>query len=115
MRAFKFIGVVSIVMGTLVFSAQGFAAQWVTNVNATQAIVGNSSGQYVQILTSDTIVNPASCPNADSYVVHDAALVSSALAISLTAIASGRTLRVFVTDACDAATGRPLAISIGLM
>jgi hypothetical protein len=99
----------------LTFASQGFAAEWVTNIPVTQTVVGNSGGEYVQILTSSTIVNPASCASGDSYVVRDPALVKSALAIGLTAIAADRQIRVYVSDTCDAATGRPMVTAVGLM
>lgn len=115
MKLFNVVGTVGAIIGVLAFPAQAFAAQWVTSITATQAVVGNSGGEYVQILTSSTIVNPAACANADSYIVRDPALVRGALAISLAAITSGHQIRVYVTDTCDAATGRPLASSVGLM
>ena len=67
------------------------------------------------VIVSGTVGNPAGWACPDSYIVHDAALVRDALAIGMTALASDRQIRVYVTDSCDAATGRPLVISIGLM
>jgi hypothetical protein len=115
MKAVKLVAVVSAIIGSLAVPGQCFAAQWVTNIPATQVVVGNSGGEYLQILTSNAITNPASCSSADSYIIRDPAIVKSAIAIGLTALASGRQIRVYVTDTCDAPTGRPLATSIGLM
>jgi hypothetical protein len=103
-----------VISGSLALPAQCLAAQWITNIPPTQVIVGNSGGEYLQILTSMAISNPASCPSPDSYIIRDPAIVKSATAIALTALTSGRQIRVFVTDTCDAPTGRPLALSIGL-
>jgi len=101
--------------GALMSPIPCLAAQWVTDVTVSQAVVGNSGGEYVQILISGTVINPANCASSDSYIVHDAALVKDALAISLTAAAAGKQIRVYVTDMCDAAAERPLVSSIGLM
>lgn len=111
----KSIRIASASLASLALSAQAIAAQWVTSITATQVISGNSGGEYVQLLVASTIVNPAACATSDSYIIRDPAIVKNALAIGLTAIAAGRQIRVYVSDSCDAPTGRPLAISIGLM
>lgn len=116
MKGFNVFGIVGAIVGTLAFPAHGFAAQWVPNVTPTEAIIGRTSvGAFVQILTSGTIVNPAGCSSADSYMIYDTELVHGALAISLTAVASARQIRLYVTDSCDTATGRPVVSAIGLM
>ena len=66
MKALKLLGAIGTTVGFLGFSAQAYAAQWVTNITATQAVVGNSGGEYLQILTSAAIVNPGSCASPDS-------------------------------------------------
>ena len=85
-----------------------------TNITVTQAIVGNYSGEYLQLLISNTVLNLRSCPSGETYVLRDPAIIQSAIAIALTAVASGRQIRVYVTDSCDAPTARPLVSAIGL-
>jgi hypothetical protein len=115
MRSFRVAGVTSLLIGALALPTECLAAQWVTNITVAQVVAGSSAGEYAQLLVSGTVVNPAGCAATDSYIVHDAALVRDALAIGMTALASGLQIRIYVTDTCDAATGRPLVTSIGLM
>jgi|SRR4051812_32075772 hypothetical protein len=115
MKANNLVAVASAIIGSLAVSTECSAAQWVTGIPATQVVVGNAGGEYLQILSSNAISNPAACSTADSYIIRDPAIVKSAIAIGLAALASGRQIRVYVTDSCDAPTGRPLATSIGLM
>jgi hypothetical protein len=115
MKVLNFVAAVGAIIGMLAIPGEGFAAQWVTNVTVTDAIIGRSgTAEYVQFLTSGTIVNPGGCSSADSYII-DPAIGRSALAIGLAAISAERKVRVYVTDQCDAATGRPLVSSVGLM
>lgn len=102
-------------MALMAFAPQSSAAQWVTNVVPTKVVVGGSGGEYLQIMTSSAIVNPASCGSADSYVLRDPTIVKSAIAVALAALAAGRQIQVYVTDTCDAPTGRPLTNAIGVM
>ena len=91
-----------------------WADQWVAPVTPTQVINGNAGGLYIQILTAESIVNPASCPSADSYVIHDPVLVNSAAAIVLAALMAGHQIRIYVVSSgCDTPTGRPLATFVG--
>lgn len=115
MKHIHFLSIGAVAATLLLSPRLCMAAQWITGVVVTQAVVGNSGGEYVQILVSGTVINPAGCASPDSYIVHDAALVKDALAISLAAAAADRQIRVYVTDTCDAATGRPLVASIGFM
>jgi hypothetical protein len=115
MKALNLVAAVGAIIGVLAAPAQGFAAQWVTQVTVTDAIIGKSGGaEYFQFLISGTIANPGGCSSADSYMI-DATIGRGALAIGLAAITSGRQVRVYVSDQCDAATGRPLVTSVGLM
>src|SRR5580700_10280463 len=75
-----------------------WADQWVSPVTPTQAISGDSGGIYIEIVTAETVVNPANCPSADGYIVHDPALVNSALAITSAALIAGQQLRVLVAS-----------------
>jgi hypothetical protein len=92
----------------------GWADQWVMPVTPTQVVSGNNGGLYIQILTSEAIVNPGGC-QMDSYIVRDPALTSSAAAIALAALTAGRQLRLYVLSTCDGPTGRPLVSSLGMM
>jgi len=114
MKALKLLGAIGTTVGFLGFSAHAYAAQWETNITVTQAIVGNYSGEYLQLLISNTVLNLRSCPSGETYVLRDPAIIQSAIAIALTAVASGRQIRVYVTDSCDAPTARPLVSAIGL-
>jgi hypothetical protein len=71
---------------------------------------------YIMIVTAETIVNPANCPNADGYIVHDPALVNSALAIASTALIAGQQIKLYVmSSGCDPQTERPLVSAVGLL
>ena len=93
-----------------------WADQWLTGLTVAQIYTGNVAGEYVQVITTQAIVNPAGCATADSYFVHDPAIVKDALAIVLTAYTMGSALRVYVSSSSsDTSTGRPLntAVAIG--
>lgn len=108
-------GMVAATIGVLGFPAHCFAAQWVLNVTPTEVIVGKATEKFVQILVSGTVVNPGYCSAPDSYMISDKDLLGDVLAINLTAIASGREIKIYVTDLCDNETHRPLISAIGLM
>jgi len=91
-----------------------WADQWVMPVTPTQVISGNAVGAYIQIITAEAVVNPGTC-NPDSYVVRDPTQLGAAAAIALSALAVGRQLRLYVSSACDAPTGGPLILSIGVI
>jgi hypothetical protein len=113
------LGLLAVTLATCVAGSLPIVAladQWVSPVTPTQVLSSNSGGLYTQLITAEAVVNPANCPSADSYIVHDAALVNSALAIASAALIAGRQLKVYVTSSsCDPQTGRPLVTSIGLL
>ena len=103
------------VLISLVLVALAQAAAWVVPVTPTQVITGNAAGLYMQLITAETILNPGNCVTADSYIVRDPAIINASIATALAEQAAGRQLRVYVVDTCDAPTGRPLVVSVGML
>jgi hypothetical protein len=98
-----------------VWAAASQAALWFAPVTISQIIVANAGGAYIHIFVAEPLQNPGNCGSLDGYVLRDPAILSHATAIALAAHASGKPVRLWVTDTCDAATGRPLVASIGVM
>jgi hypothetical protein len=96
----------------LLLASPAYAA-WYSSLTLAQVGSGDAAGEYVWFQTTQAINNPAGCGNADIYVLR--VLPKNALAILLTAHASGKPIRVFVSPTtCDSATGRPLATEVGV-
>lgn len=87
---------VSIVMALLAIglSNASRADQWVMPVTPTPVVTGDSGGQFLQLFVAESIVNPASCSNADTYVLRDPVIINSATATALAAAVAGRQLRI---------------------
>lgn len=80
-----------------------------------QVVVGNVGGPYLQLIPSGAIQNPGGCGTPDSYVLRDPTLLNHGTAIALTAKASEKPVRIYVTDTCDGPTGRPQISAVGVM
>jgi len=102
------------VVALLLAWTSSWGANWAIGLTPSQVITANTGGPYTQILTVDPIVNPAGCI-ADSYIIRDSTIVASSLATALAALASGRQIRVWVTDTCDSVLSRPLVTAVGMM
>jgi hypothetical protein len=88
-------------------------AAWQLQLTTTQVGSADSGGEYIWFSVSGAVSNPATCPNTDLYVIR--ALPKNALAILLTAHASGKRIRAYVSDtSCDASTGRPLVTELAI-
>ena len=90
------------------------AALWHTPVTISEIEVGNVGGEYLYIRITGTVHNPAGCPASDGYVLRDPVVINHAMAVALAAHASGKPVRLWVTDTCDT-INRPLISSIGVM
>jgi len=90
------------------------ADSWIGGLTLTQVITSNdSNGQYVQLLVSQSISNPAGCGPVDSYISRT--LPTSTLATVLTAYSLGKSVRIFlISSTCDSPTGRPLFTGVGI-
>ncbi|HEY0342499.1 MAG TPA: hypothetical protein VGC34_16985 [Steroidobacteraceae bacterium] len=89
------------------------AAGWSSAVMPTRAYSGNAGGSLqVQIFTVEPLVNPAGCTILDGYIITDPVIASASLATSLTAIAAGRQILVYVSDSCT--LGRPTVTGVAL-
>jgi hypothetical protein len=87
-------------------------AQAVTNLTVTGVSVADQSGQLVAIVVSQRVV--AGCTNADYYVVRDPNIINGALALATTALVSGQPVNLYISGACDAATGEVLATIVNI-
>ncbi len=85
----------SIVASSLaaLFCALPSEAAWQLELTPTQVGSAEASGEYIWFSVSDAISNPATCPNSDLYVIRS--LPRNALAILLTAHASGKRIRAY--------------------
>ena len=115
----KIILMTSMFVGSLGFSLRTVAGPdgWVYGLTPSSVYTADNRGPYDGIYTTQAISNPASCPSEDFYVYRDATSpgsVNAALTIALSALATQKSIRIYVTSECDAATGRPLITAIGI-
>jgi hypothetical protein len=91
-----------------------FADTWVQNLTPLQVITStDASGQYIQLIVSQTVSNPASCLNGDSYISRT--LPSSTLAMILSAIGMGKSVRIYLASgSCDSLLLRPTFKDVGI-
>jgi|KBSSwiStaDraftv2_1062776.scaffolds.fasta_scaffold07904_3 hypothetical protein len=106
--------VLTLAVGCWLSSACLAQSAWVTNLVPVQVITGNdASGQYVQLITTPTPSASWGCQNSDSFVTRT--LPRDTVAMALTALALGKSLRLFVKTTCDAILGRPTFTVVGIM
>jgi hypothetical protein len=111
-RAMCRVGLYSLLIS---FAQSCLADQWVLDLTPTQVITGptTGNGQYIQLLVSGTVLNPAGCPTTDSYISEWAP--SSTLATLLSALMAGKLVRIYISStACDSWNGRPSFTIVGI-
>lgn len=109
----------SIAVGIIGFSLRTLAGteSWVYGLTPTSVFTADNGGPYNGIYTTEAIYNPGSCPAADFYAYRDSTSVTSVnagLTVVLSALATGKPIRVYVTAICDVPTGRPLVTAVGI-
>jgi hypothetical protein len=70
------------------------------------------SGEITVFTVNQAVV--AGCTNNAQYVVRDPNMINAVLAILTSSLVAGRTVDIFVSGACDSATGEPLISSVTL-
>jgi len=98
----------------LLSSVSMAADSWIEGLTLLQVITGaDSNGQYVQLVVSQPVSNPAACGNQDTYVSRT--IPHETLELALNAINTHRSLRLLVRSfGCDVTLDRPLFTSIGV-
>jgi hypothetical protein len=96
-------------------AAPAWSDQWTGALTPTSASAQSDSGaEIIYVTTSDTVVNPANCVAADGYVVNNAAITKSSLAIAITAITAGRPVRLYLSST-QCAQNRPMVLDFTLL
>jgi hypothetical protein len=119
MKNRKMILMISLSVGIISFSFRTLAGTdgWVYGLTPSSVFIADNEGPYSGIYTSQPLNNPASCSATDFYVYRDSTNVTSvnaSLATVLSALATQKPIRIFVTAECDAPTGRPLITAVGI-
>jgi len=119
MKSRKTILMMSVTVAIIGFSLRTLAAteSWVYGLTPRSVFTADNGGPYNGIYTAEAIYNPGSCPVTDFYAYRDSTSVTSVnagLAIVLSALATGKPIRIYVTAICDVPTGRPLVTAVGI-
>jgi hypothetical protein len=99
----------------LAIAQPAWADQWTPAVTPVTAQAGNYNNTLeTYISTTQAVVNPANCPALDGYVVSDPIIADQSLAIALSALIAGRSIKLYLSST-QCADSRPKVLSIQLL